>query len=145
MTDQHTEHTEHTEHYDLIIVGTGSGNSVLTPDFDDKKVAIVEEGTFGGTCLNVGCIPTKMFVLAADTALQAREAERLNVDLEYRGADWKAIQQRVFGDRVDQIAAGGSSGKRADRLPGQQPDPGLERPGLPRQLPLRGRQPAFDE
>ncbi|CAM3148318.1 mycothione reductase [Corynebacterium gottingense] len=117
MTDQHTEHTEHTEHYDLIIVGTGSGNSVLTPDFDDKKVAIVEEGTFGGTCLNVGCIPTKMFVLAADTALQAREAERLNVDLEYRGADWKAIQQRVFGDRVDQIATGGEAYRRGDECP----------------------------
>ena len=106
-----------TEHYDVAIIGTGSGNSILTPEFDDKKVAIIEEGTFGGTCLNVGCIPTKMFVLAADTALQAREAQRLNVDLEFHGADWQAIQKRVFADRIDQIASGGEAYRRGDECP----------------------------
>lgn len=106
-----------TEHYDVAIIGTGSGNSILTPEFDDKKVAIIEEGTFGGTCLNVGCIPTKMFVLAADTALQAREAKRLNVDLEFHGADWQAIQKRVFADRIDQIASGGEAYRRGEECP----------------------------
>ena len=106
-----------TEHYDVAIIGTGSGNSILTPEFDDKKVAVIEEGTFGGTCLNVGCIPTKMFVLAADTALQAREAKRLNVDLEFHGADWQAIQKRVFADRIDQIASGGEAYRRGEECP----------------------------
>lgn len=106
-----------TEHFDVAIIGTGSGNSILSPEFDDKKVAIIEEGTFGGTCLNVGCIPTKMFVLAADAALQAREAQRLNVDLEFRGADWQAIQKRVFADRIDQIASGGEAYRRGDECP----------------------------
>lgn len=109
--------TSHAEHYDVAIIGTGSGNSILSPEFDDKKVAIIEEGTFGGTCLNVGCIPTKMFVLAADAALQAREANRLDVDLEFRGADWKAIQKRVFADRIDQIATGGEAYRRGDECP----------------------------
>ncbi len=45
-------------HFDLLIIGTGSGNSILTPDFDNKRVAIIERGTFVGTCLNVGCIPS---------------------------------------------------------------------------------------
>ena len=62
------------KHYDLIILGTGSGNSIPGPEFDDKSIAIIEKGTFGGTCLNVGCIPTKMYVYAADTALETREA-----------------------------------------------------------------------
>ena len=106
-----------TEHFDVAIIGTGSGNSILSPEFDDKKVAIIEEGTFGGTCLNVGCIPTKMVVLAADAALQAREAQRLNVDLEFRGADWQAIQKRVFADRIDQIASGGEAYRRGDECP----------------------------
>ena len=75
-----------TEHYDLAIIGTGSGNSLVTPDFDDKRVAIIEGGTFGGTCLNVGCIPTKMFVYAADMARDVRD--------------------RVFG-RIDPISDGG--------------------------------------
>ena len=48
--------------FDLIIVGSGSGNSLLTDEYRDLDVAIVEPGRFGGTCLNVGCIPTKMYV-----------------------------------------------------------------------------------
>jgi mycothione reductase len=35
--------------FDLAIIGTGSGNSILTPDFDGKRVALVEDGIFGGT------------------------------------------------------------------------------------------------
>ena len=42
------------EHFDLVIIGTGSGNSIPSPEFDDQKIAIIEKGTFGGTCLNVG-------------------------------------------------------------------------------------------
>ena len=42
--------------FDVIIIGTGSGNTILTPEFDDLQIAIVEKGTFGGTCLNRGCI-----------------------------------------------------------------------------------------
>lgn len=102
------------EHFDLIIIGTGSGNSILTPDFDDKKVAIVEKGTFGGTCLNVGCIPTKMYVLAADAAYQARTSKKLGVDLEYRGVDWPSIIDRVFTERIDKIAEGGEAYRRGD-------------------------------
>ena len=98
--------------YDLIIVGTGSGNSILTPDFDDKNVAIVEKGAFGGTCLNVGCIPTKMYVLAAEQAYAAREAGKLGIDLEYKGADWPGIVERVFDNRIDLIAKGGEDYRR---------------------------------
>jgi mycothione reductase len=41
-------------HYDLAIIGTGSGNSIVDERFADRQVAILEKGTFGGTCLNVG-------------------------------------------------------------------------------------------
>ena len=59
------------EHFDLTIIGTGSGNSIPDPTSTPvrtMRVAICEQGTFGGTCLNVGCIPTKMFVYAAEVA-----------------------------------------------------------------------------
>ena len=36
------------EHYDLILVGTGSGNSILNDEFSHLKVAVVEKGAFGG-------------------------------------------------------------------------------------------------
>ncbi len=92
--------------FDLIIIGTGSGNSILSSDFDDMNVALVEKGVFGGTCLNVGCIPSKMFVYAAEIAEHARHGERLGLDLSFNGADWPKIRDRVF-DRIDPIAAGG--------------------------------------
>ena len=95
-----------TEHYDLAIIGSGSGNSLVTPDFDDKRVAIIEGGTFGGTCLNVGCIPTKMFVYAADLARDVREAGRYGVDATLQGVRWADVRDRVFG-RIDPISDGG--------------------------------------
>ncbi|MFZ4809850.1 MAG: mycothione reductase [Ilumatobacteraceae bacterium] len=94
------------EHYDLVILGAGSGNSIITPDVDEWKVAMVEEWVFGGTCLNRGCIPTKMFVHAADTVLHAEHAARLGVDAHVDGVRWLDIRDRVFG-RIDPIAAGG--------------------------------------
>lgn len=92
--------------FDLIIIGTGSGNSILTPDFDDKNVAIVEKGVFGGTCLNVGCIPSKMFVYTGDLALAAADTSKYGITTSYSGVDWPALRDRVFG-RIDPIAAGG--------------------------------------
>lgn len=109
--------TQSVRHYDLIIVGTGSGNSIPSPAFDNTTIALVEEGRFGGTCLNVGCIPTKMFVLAADAARNIREASRLGVHGTYDGVDWKQIQNRVFTQRVDAIADGGEDYRRGDKTP----------------------------
>ncbi|MEE9414048.1 MAG: mycothione reductase [Acidimicrobiales bacterium] len=94
------------QEFDLIIIGSGSGNSLVTPFFDDKRVAIVEKGVFGGTCLNVGCIPSKMFVYTADLAAYAGDTDRYGISTAFNGADWPAIRDRVFG-RIDPIAAGG--------------------------------------
>jgi len=93
-------------HHDLVILGTGSGNSIVDDRFADLDVAIVEHGVFGGTCLNVGCIPTKMFVLPADLAEYAREAARLGVDESVDKVRWLDIRDRVFG-RIDPIASAG--------------------------------------
>ncbi len=92
--------------HDLIIIGAGSGNSILTPDFDDWRVALVEEGPLGGTCLNRGCIPSKMFVYPADLALAARRGSSLGVHTSFESADWKGIRDRIF-DRIDPIADSG--------------------------------------
>lgn len=91
---------------DLAIVGSGSGNSLLTPFWDGKQVAIAESGVFGGTCLNVGCIPTKMFVRPAQLARTWQEAEKLGVQLPPGRADFAAIRDRIFA-RIDPISAGG--------------------------------------
>lgn len=97
--------TPATETFDLIIIGSGSGNSIPEA-LSDWNIALVERGTFGGTCLNVGCIPSKMFVLPADIAEEAKHGSRLGVNTSFDGVDWPAIRDRVFG-RIDPIAAGG--------------------------------------
>jgi mycothione reductase len=93
-------------HFDLCIVGAGSGNSIVDDRFDHLTVALVEMGTFGGTCLNVGCIPSKMLVHPADLAASTVNANKLGVDLDLRGVRWREIQQRIFG-RIDPMAADG--------------------------------------
>ncbi|WP_199439070.1 mycothione reductase [Umezawaea beigongshangensis] len=94
------------KHFDLVIIGTGSGNSILDERFAGWKVAMVEKGVFGGTCLNVGCIPTKMFVHAADLASTPAASARLGVDSHLDGVRWTDVRDRIFG-RIDPIAEGG--------------------------------------
>ena len=96
------------EKYDLAIIGSGSGNSLITPYWDDKKVAIIDSGVFGGTCLNVGCIPTKMFAYPAQLASTPQGAARLGVDMKFESADWPGIRDRIFS-RIDAISAGGKN------------------------------------
>jgi len=80
---------------------------IIGPEHDDLAIAMIERGAFGGTCLNVGCIPSKMFVHAAELAeLAANAGARLGVDTSFDGVDWPGIRDRVFG-RIDPIAAGG--------------------------------------
>ena len=100
------EHSGNTEHYDLVIIGAGSGNSVIGPEMDDWRIAMVERGLFGGTCLNRGCIPSKMLIYPADLAVNARHGQRYGIDTEFHSADWTAIVHRVFG-RIDPIVESG--------------------------------------
>ncbi|MFI0528262.1 MAG: FAD-dependent oxidoreductase, partial [Ilumatobacteraceae bacterium] len=96
----------HTEQYDLVIIGAGSGNSIINEEMDGWRIAMVERGLFGGTCLNRGCIPSKMLIYPADLAEHAKHNERYGISTEFHGADWPAIVHRVF-DRIDPIAEGG--------------------------------------
>lgn len=100
------------ETYDIAIIGTGSGNSILDERYANKRAAICEQGTFGGTCLNVGCIPTKMFVYAAGVADEIRGAARYGIDAHIDRVRWDDIVSRVFG-RIDPIAISGEDYRRS--------------------------------
>ena len=91
--------------FDLVIVGTGSGNSIPA-ELDELDIALVERGVFGGTCINRGCVPSKMFVYAADMAVHVRESSRYQVRSTFDGVDWPALVDRVFG-RIDPISVDG--------------------------------------
>jgi mycothione reductase len=102
-------------HHDLVVIGTGSGNSFVDGRFADLDVALVEHGVFGGTCLNVGCIPTKMYVHPADVAQHVRHASRFGVDATLDRVRWSDVRDRIF-DRIDPISAGGRR-YRVERSP----------------------------
>lgn len=103
-------------HFDLVIIGSGSGNSIPGPEFDDWSIAVVEAGLFGGTCLNVGCIPTKMFVHPADLADAARHGKSLGVDSQVNAVDWSGIRDRIFS-RIDAIEAAGREYRESPECP----------------------------
>ncbi len=99
-------------HFDLCVIGSGSGNSIIDERFDHLQVALVDgQEWFGGTCLNVGCIPTKMFAHPADLAEEARDAGRLGVGVGQVSVDWPAIRDRIFA-RIDAITASGEAYRR---------------------------------
>src|SRR5690242_12442318 len=88
--------------YDLVVVGAGSGNMLPDSVLAGRRVALVEADRFGGTCLNRGCIPSKMLVYTADVAQTVRHAGRFGINARWGGADWPAIRERVFG-RIDPL------------------------------------------
>ena len=107
--------------YDLVIVGAGSGNMLPAKEFDGWRVAVVESDRFGGTCLNRGCIPSKMLVHTADVAQEVRRAGRFGIGAKWAGADWPAIRKRVFG-RIDPLHERAVAHRRAqgiDVFPGE--------------------------
>ena len=94
------------QQFDLIIVGAGSGNMVPGPDHEGWKIAIVEKDKFGGTCLNRGCIPSKMLIHAANVAETIHTARTFGIHATVECLDWDRIIGRVW-QRIDPIAEAG--------------------------------------
>ena len=69
--------------FDAIVIGTGQSGPFLAVRLATagRKVAIIERGRFGGTCINTGCIPTKTLVASAYAAHMARRAGDFGVDV----------------------------------------------------------------
>jgi mycothione reductase len=102
------------ERFDLAIVGSGSGN-VVVPEDSDQKVALIEEGTFGGTCVNRGCIPTKMLAYTADLAMQVRRGLQFGLQSTLMGVEWPAIRDRVAA-RVAETSNSGREGRKTSPI-----------------------------
>lgn len=68
---------------DVIVIGSGGGTKIAIPvAARGLSVALIEEDAFGGTCLNRGCIPSKMLIHPTEVAGHARHAHRLGLDVE---------------------------------------------------------------
>ena len=77
------------KNYDLIVIGSGAGMNVVSDAYNrGLKIAVVEHGPMGGTCLNRGCIPTKILTYIADIIVQTRHLERLGVKTKIESIDY---------------------------------------------------------
>ena len=80
--------------YDLAVVGAGSAgfSAAITAAEQGARVALIGHGTIGGTCVNVGCVPSKTLIRAAESLHNARVAARFaGVRGEARLDDWQAL------------------------------------------------------
>jgi dihydrolipoamide dehydrogenase len=86
--------------FDVLILGAGSGGyaCALRAAQLGLTVGLVEKGKLGGTCLHVGCIPTKALLHAAEIADQARESARFGVNATLEGIDMPGVN--AYRDKV---------------------------------------------
>ena len=94
--------------YDAIIIGTGQSGPALAGRLNQEglKTAIVERKHIGGTCVNVGCTPTKTLVGSARIAYAAREAERFGVSI----SGDISVDMRQVKARMDEVAGASNQG-----------------------------------
>ena len=82
--------------YDLIVIGSGAGLEVAHAAAQSGlKVAIVEKSKMGGTCLNRGCIPSKLLIHSADIVETIKTAHLFGIHVEKYSIDFQKIVQRV--------------------------------------------------
>jgi mycothione reductase len=92
------------KNFDVIVIGSGGGSKIVSPAARlGLKVAVIEKGPLGGTCLNRGCIPSKMLIHPAEVAMAVREAHKFSIRNDPRfTVDFenlvKRISQTVDGD-----------------------------------------------
>ena len=86
--------------FDLVVLGGGSaGYAAAIRGIElGMSVALIEKNKVGGTCLHVGCIPTKALLHAAEVADTARDAAKFGVNAEFTGVDVPAV--KAYRDEV---------------------------------------------
>lgn len=83
--------------FDLIVIGSGSGLDVANAAATEKgfKVAIIEKDKLGGTCLNRGCIPSKLLIHSADIIEIIKKADVFGITVKDYRIDFQQIVNRV--------------------------------------------------
>ena len=84
--------------FDLIVIGSGSGLDVANAAYQHGlRVAVIEKGKMGGTCLNRGCIPSKLLIHSADVAETIKSAHIFGIKVEGFSVDFHSIVEQVNG------------------------------------------------
>ena len=84
------------EQFDVLVIGSGSGMLVASAAVEQGfKVALVEHGKMGGTCINVGCVPSKMLIYPADILATVKDADKLGIHATVESVDFHNIMTRM--------------------------------------------------
>ena len=84
------------EEFDILVIGSGSGLDVANAAAKrGESVAVVEKGRLGGTCLNRGCIPSKMLLYHADVRETIERADEFRIDASVKCVDFEGIVREV--------------------------------------------------
>src|SRR5271165_7250531 len=96
------------EHYDAIVIGSGQGGTPLATALAraDRATALIEREHVGGTCVNVGCTPTKTMVASARVAYLARRGGDYGVRTGEITIDLARVRQRKQAI-VEEFRSGG--------------------------------------
>ena len=82
--------------FDVLVIGSGSGMLIASMAVGSGlKTAVVDNGPMGGTCLNRGCVPSKMLIYPADVISILNEARRIGVTAVVNSVDFKNIMSRM--------------------------------------------------
>ena len=82
--------------YDVVVIGAGCGIAVVREAVSQGlKVALVAKGPLGGTCLNFGCVPSKMLMYPSDRIVEIQEAKKFGIEVEIKNIDFKFIMNRM--------------------------------------------------
>ena len=85
------------ERFDVIVIGAGSGMKVVWSALaEGMKVALVEKGPPGGTCLNNGCVPSKIMIYPADVIRELNDAKKTGIKNDIARADFGLIMRRLW-------------------------------------------------
>src|SRR5437879_35998 len=101
--------------YDLAVIGAGSAgfSAAITAADQGAHVALIGHGTIGGTCVNIGCVPSKTLIRAMESVHQAGAAKRFaGIAAAGRVDDWRAVVRQK-----DELVAGLRQAKYVDLLP----------------------------
>jgi mycothione reductase len=86
-----------TKKFDLIVIGSGAGMNIAANATEQGlRVAVVDRGPLGGTCLNRGCIPTKVMLYPAEVVRMIEEAKTVGIDAHIDKVDFGHIMKRTW-------------------------------------------------
>jgi len=91
------------KNYEVIVIGSGAG-AIISDEAAAQglKVALIDKGLLvGGTCLNWGCIPSKMLIYTADRIVEIEESRKLGIEAEIKNIDFHSIMERMRKSRQE--------------------------------------------